>query len=74
LEAEAKAGTKRIAIAAPGFSADCLETLEELAIAGRGQFIDSGGEEFSALSCLNTSDAGMDMLENIVRRELSGWI
>lgn len=74
LEAEATRGTKRLAIAAPGFSADCLETLEELAIQGRDQFITAGGESFAALSCLNAGDAGMDMLETLVRRELSGWV
>ncbi|GGD64386.1 ferrochelatase [Erythrobacter arachoides] len=74
LEAEAKAGTKRLAIAAPGFSADCLETLEELAIRGREQFTDAGGEHFHALDCLNAGAAGMAMLEALVRRELGGWI
>ena len=74
LEEEARAGVKRIAIAAPGFAADCLETLEELGIRGREQFLDAGGENFAALACLNTSDAGLDMLENLLRRELSGWI
>ena len=74
LEEEAKAGTKRLAIAAPGFSADCLETLEELAIQGREQFTEAGGDHFAALSCLNTSDAGLTMLETLLRRELAGWI
>ena len=74
LEEEAAQGTKRMAIAAPGFSADCLETLEELAIRGKEQFIEAGGEQYATLSCLNTSDAGMAMLETIVRRELGGWI
>jgi len=74
IEEEAKAGTKRLAIAAPGFSADCLETLEELAIQGREQFTEAGGDHFAALSCLNTSDAGLAMLETLLRRELSGWI
>ena len=74
LAEEAKAGTKRLAIAAPGFSADCLETLEELAIQGREQFTDAGGEHFAALSCLNASDPGLAMLETLLRRELSGWI
>jgi protoporphyrin/coproporphyrin ferrochelatase len=74
LEEEAQAGTKRLAIAAPGFSADCLETLEELAIQGREQFTEAGGEQFAALSCLNTSPAGLTMLEQLLRRELSGWI
>lgn len=74
LEEEAKAGTKRLAIAAPGFSADCLETLEELAIRGREQFTEHGGEQFAALSCLNDKPVGMDMLEALIRRELAGWI
>ncbi len=74
LEEEAAKGTKRLAIAAPGFSADCLETLEELAIRGKEQFTEAGGEQYATLSCLNTSDAGMAMLETIIRRELGGWI
>ncbi|OJW64680.1 MAG: ferrochelatase [Sphingomonadales bacterium 63-6] len=74
LEAEAKAGTKRMAVAAPGFSADCLETLEELAIRGRDQFMAAGGERYATLACLNAGEAGMDMLEALVRRELAGWV
>lgn len=74
LLAEAARGTRRIAIAAPGFSADCLETLEELALRGREDFLAAGGEAFAALSCLNTGQAGMDMLETLARRELAGWI
>ncbi len=71
---EAKNGTRRMAIAAPGFSADCLETLEELAIRGREQFEEEGGEQFAALSCLNDKPVGIDMLEALVRRELAGWV
>ena len=71
---EARKGTKRLAIAAPGFSADCLETLEELAIRGRETFLEAGGEEFAVLSCLNISDPGMTMIEGLVRRELAGWV
>ena len=74
LAEEGAKGTRRIAIAAPGFSADCLETLEELAMQGRDQFREAGGEHFAALSCLNTSDAGLVMLEGLLRRELAGWI
>ncbi len=74
LAEEARGGTKRLAIAAPGFSADCLETLEELAIRGREQFQEAGGEQFAALSCLNDGEAGMAMLETFVRRELMGWV
>ncbi len=74
LAAEGQAGTRRLAVAAPGFSADCVETLEELAIAGREQFLDAGGQEYSVLSCLNTSGPGSAMLEAVMRRELAGWI
>ena len=74
LQAEAAKGTRRLAIAAPGFSADCLETREELAIRGCEVFVDAGGQDFAALDCLNAGDAGMVMLEALVRRELAGWI
>ena len=74
LAAEAEKGTKALVVAAPGFSADCLETLEELAIRGREQFTEAGGRDFAALACLNTGEPGMAMLEALVRRELGGWI
>ncbi|MEH6661399.1 MAG: ferrochelatase [Parasphingorhabdus sp.] len=74
LEALAGQGKKNIAIFAPGFSSDCLETCEELAIRGKEQFESGGGEKFAYLPCLNDSDTGIDMLETLVRRELSGWI
>jgi ferrochelatase len=74
LAEEGRNGTKRLAVAAPGFAADCLETLEELAIRGREQFLSVGGEHFAALACLNAGEAGMDMLETLIRRELSGWL
>ena len=67
-------GVTRIAVAAPGFSADCLETLEELGIRGRETFIAAGGKQFALLECLNDSAEGMDMLEALVRRELAGWL
>jgi len=67
-------GKKNIAIFAPGFSSDCLETREELAIRGKEQFEAGGGEKFAYLPCLNDSEIGMDMLEHLIRRELSGWI
>lgn len=73
LAQEARNGTRRIAIAAPGFSADCVETLEELALRGREEFLDAGGESFATLRCLNAGDAGMAMLESLVRQELGGW-
>jgi ferrochelatase len=67
-------GVKRLAVAAPGFSADCLETLEELGIRGRGSFLAAGGEAFALLECLNDSAEGMAMLDALVRRELAGWL
>ena len=67
-------GVTRVAIAAPGFSADCLETLEELAIRGREAFLAAGGEHFAYLPCLNDSETGMAMLRTIVSRELLGWL
>jgi ferrochelatase len=66
-------GVKKVAILAPGFSADCLETLEELAIRGRETFLAAGGTEFAYLPCLNDSPAGMEMLRSIIGRELEGW-
>lgn len=74
LEALPGQGKKNIAIFAPGFSSDCLETCEELAIRGKEQFESGGGEKFAYLPCLNDSQIGIDMLEQLVRRELSGWI
>ena len=74
LAAEGAKGTKRLAVAAPGFAADCLETLEELAIRGREQFTEAGGTHYATLACLNAREPGMEMLEAMVRRELGGWI
>ena len=74
IERLAAEGKKKIAIFAPGFSVDCLETLEELAIQGHEQFEEAGGTDFAYLPCLNDSSVGMDMLEALIRRELSGWL
>jgi ferrochelatase len=70
----ARDGVKRIAVAAPGFSADCIETLEELGIRGRRTFMEDGGEHFALLDCLNDSPEGMAMLTQLVSRELAGWL
>ena len=74
LAAEGRKGTKALAVVAPGFAADCLETREELTIRGREQFVEAGGQDYAVLDCLNTGNAGMAMLEALVRRELAGWI
>jgi ferrochelatase len=63
-----------VAIVAPGFSADCLETLEELNIRGRESFLSAGGTDFAYLPCLNDSTTGIELLRTIIRRELEGWI
>ena len=67
-------GARRIAVIAPGFSADCLETLEELAIRGREQFQAAGGERLAYLPCLNDSAVGIDMLATVIGEQLGGWI
>jgi ferrochelatase len=66
-------GVRRVAVVAPGFSVDCLETLEELAIRGRGTFLAAGGSDFAYLPCLNDSAAGIAMLKTLLARELEGW-
>jgi ferrochelatase len=66
-------GVKKIAIFAPGFAADCLETLEELAIRGRDTFLAAGGTDFAYLPCLNDSADGTTMLRALIARELEGW-
>ncbi|MGE0699823.1 MAG: ferrochelatase [Hyphomicrobiaceae bacterium] len=70
----AKTGTKRIALVAPGFSADCLETLEELDVENRHIFTENGGTDFAYIPALNDSDEGIRVIEAVVRRELSGWV
>jgi ferrochelatase len=66
-------GVTKLAIAAPGFSADCLETIEELGLRGEQDFLASGGTHFARLDCLNDGDSGMAMLEALIGRELAGW-
>lgn len=74
LAAYPRNGIKRIVVATPGFSADCLETLEELGIRGRETFARAGGKHFALLDCLNDSPESIAMLDGLVRRELAGWV
>lgn len=74
LEALPAKGIRKVAIVAPGFSADCLETLEELAIRGREAFLAAGGTHFAYLPCLNDSAVGVEMLRGLIARELEGWV
>jgi ferrochelatase len=73
VKALAKRGVKNIAVITPGFSADCLETLEEIAGENSEYFHHAGGENFTVVPCLNDSDDGMRVIETVVRRELQGW-
>src|SRR5712672_4020794 len=70
----AKDGVRRIGVVMPGFSADCLETLEEIAHENAEIFKHNGGEAFAAIPCLNDSDAGMAVIRKLALRELQGWI
>ncbi|MGO4872037.1 MAG: ferrochelatase [Roseiarcus sp.] len=74
VKALASEGVKRLAVVMPGFSADCLETLEEIGVENAGYFKAAGGEKFAALPCLNDGEDGMRVLEALARRELAGWV
>jgi len=68
------AGVKRIAVLTPGFSVDCLETLEEIALRGRDVFLAAGGEAFAYLPCLNAQADAISLYRRMLGRELAGWI
>ncbi len=70
----AESGVKNLAVVTPAFSADCLETLEEIAIGGAEIFREHGGENFTLVPALNASRPGIDLLEALARRELAGWL
>ncbi|MEM7619925.1 MAG: ferrochelatase [Pseudomonadota bacterium] len=74
VEKLAQNGMKKLAIITPGFAADCVETLEEIAVENGDIFKDNGGEKFAAIPCLNDSEFGIDVLTKIIKRELGGWI
>ena len=74
VERLAHEGVKKIAIVNPGFSVDCIETLDEIDREVRDEFLHAGGEKFAHIPCLNDSTEGMAVIEAIVRRELAGWV
>jgi protoporphyrin/coproporphyrin ferrochelatase len=74
MERIASDGVRRIAVVTPGFSADCLETLEEIAQENAEIFKHHGGEQFAYIPCLNDSEGGMDVIRQLALRELQGWI
>ena len=74
LEALPGEGIKRVAVAAPAFISDCVETLEEIALEGRETFEEAGGTHFAALPCLNDSVEAIGLLETLAARDLGGWV
>ncbi len=74
VKALAAHGVKRLAVVTPGFAADCLETLEEIAVENAGYFREGGGERFAHIPCLNDTPDGIAVLEAVIRRELQGWV
>ena len=74
VKALAKKGVKNLVVLTPGFSADCLETLEEIAVENARVFKRYGGANFAAIPCLNDSEAGMLMIWQLAMRELKGWV
>jgi len=73
LRALPREGVKKVALLTPGFAADCLETLEEIAMRGRDDFLSSGGNEFAHIGCLNASVEAMLLYRDLTSRELAGW-
>ena len=74
VRALARKGVKNLVVITPGFSADCLETLEEIKVENARMFMRHGGENFTAIPCLNDSEAGILMLWRLAMRELKGWV
>jgi ferrochelatase len=74
VRALAKKGVKNIVVVTPGFAADCLETLDEIAVENARAFTRAGGVNFAAIPCLNDSEAGMLMIWQLAMRELKGWV
>lgn len=70
----ARAGTRHVAVMAPAFSADCVETLEEVEGEIRDAFMEAGGESFAYIPCLNAAPAHIEMIVSILERELAGWL
>ncbi|MDB9944874.1 ferrochelatase [Ascidiaceihabitans sp.] len=70
----AEAGTKNIAVCAPAFSADCIETLEEINEEIFESFEHAGGESFTYIPCLNDDDAHIKALGTVIERNLQGWL
>jgi ferrochelatase len=70
----ASEGVRSVAVMMPGFSADCLETLEEIALQGADIFRANGGKNFACIPCLNANSEAITLYETLVSRELGGWL
>ena len=68
LESLPKSGKKNVLAICPGFSSDCVETLEEILIQGKESFMDSGGKNFDMIPCLNDSDDHIKLIKNLVTK------
>ncbi|MEM1112353.1 MAG: ferrochelatase [Pseudomonadota bacterium] len=67
-------GVKSVQVICPGFSSDCLETIEEIAMENRDYFLEAGGERYEYIPCLNDSAAHIEMLTELVRDNAAGWL
>ena len=74
VKALAREGVKNLVVVTPGFAADCVETLEEIGVENRNLFLENGGENFAVAPCLNDSVEGMKLIDELVARELAGWL
>jgi len=73
LAALGKQGVQRVDVVCPGFPADCLETLEEIAIEGKAEFIQAGGQDYHYIPCLNERDEWIHALTSLAATHLQGW-
>ena len=74
LKALPREGVKSVQVVCPGFSSDCLETIEEIGVENRDYFVEAGGERYEYIPCLNASDAHIDFLATLVEEQLQGWL
>jgi protoporphyrin/coproporphyrin ferrochelatase len=73
LESMGKSGVKSVHVVCPGFSADCLETLEEIAMENRDVFLEAGGQSYDYIPCLNADESHIDMMMSLVEQHTTGW-
>lgn len=74
IERLAHEGVKHLAILSPAFVSECVETLEEINIEARNDFLENGGESFTYIECLNDTDPHVELLASLLENELQGWV